>query len=235
MITEVSTCFTAEILNTDGAVVLIWYNNLRNSSPAHAEAVLDKVVKYKSFNCNKRNRMNDERRTLLKQCSINDLETLRKLSMETYETAFRSFTTDEIMQAYLQDAFSPEKLGTELSNPASAFYFLYADDKLAGYFKINVAAAQTDIRDPASIELERIYVLEIFRGMGLGSFLMQCVIDTALAYEKDYIWLGVWEKNEKAIDFYRRHGFEVVGSHPFYMGSEKQDDYIMRKNLFYEP
>lgn len=118
--------------------------------------------------------------------------------------------------------------------PLHRFFFLYVDDKLAGYLKLNEAPSQTDINDAESLEIERIYVLSCFQGAGLGRYLMEQAIRIAAEREKKYVWLGVWEKNEKAIRFYKKNGFYEIGTHSFVMGEDVQTDYIMKKDLVYE-
>ncbi|MDP4094000.1 MAG: GNAT family N-acetyltransferase [Bacillota bacterium] len=167
----------------------------------------------------------------IKECTIDDLSVLRELSYNTYNDTFRHMNTPSNMDAYLQKAFDTDKLREELINSNSLFYFLYADGQLAGYLKLNEHVAQTDINDPQSIEVERIYVTKEFQGKGLGHILLNKAIETAGIRKKSYIWLGVWEKNEKAIQFYKRNGFYVVGNHSFYMGEEEQTDFILRKDL----
>lgn len=135
------------------------------------------------------------------------------------------------MQAYLNEAFNMKKLRIELSNADSSFYFLYSDSDLAGYLKLNEASAQTDIHDRQSLEIERIYIAKEFQGKGLGHYLMDRAIELANSRKKQYVWLGVWEKNKKAIRFYKTSGFYEIGTHSFVMGEDEQTDYILRKNL----
>ncbi len=168
---------------------------------------------------------------IIRKCTFEDLHTLNEFSRRTYDETFRHMNTAENMKAYLDMSFDINKLGEELSNDASSFYFLYVDNKLAGYIKLNDYKAQTDINDPQSLELERIYVSGEFQGQGLGGVLIKKATNEAEALSKKYIWLGVWEKNNKAIEFYKRNGFYITGSHPFFMGAEEQTDFIMRKDL----
>ncbi len=168
---------------------------------------------------------------IIKKCAMEDLKTLKEISCMTYDETFRHMNTAENMKAYLEKAFDLNKLKEELSNNASSFYLLYVDNKLAGYIKTNDTQAQTDVNDPESLELERIYVLKKFQGFGLGGVLIKKAISEAEALGKKYIWLGVWEKNNKAIEFYKRNGFYITGSHPFFMGDDEQIDLIMRRDL----
>lgn len=81
------------------------------------------------------------------------------------------------------------------------------------------------------MEIERIYVVNDFQGKGFGNYLMDKAVSIAVERKKQYVWLGVWEKNEKAICFYKKNGFFEIGTHSFFMGDDEQTDYIMRKDL----
>ncbi len=167
----------------------------------------------------------------LRQCMITDLDELRQIAYQTYDDTFRDMNTPETMQAYLDMAFDQDKLRSELSNPQSTFFFLYKGDELAGYIKLNEGEAQTDLNNPQALEIERIYVKKEFQGQGLGKVLMQYAIEIAQNKKMRWVWLGVWEKNANAISFYQRSGFRVIGTHDFYMGEERQTDFIMRKDI----
>lgn len=82
-----------------------------------------------------------------------------------------------------------------------------------------------------SLEIERIYVRRKYQKEGLGKFLFHKALEVAEESNKKNIWLGVWEKNENAIAFYKKMGFVQTGSHSFYMGDEEQTDFIMIKTL----
>lgn len=168
---------------------------------------------------------------ILKKCHISDLENLRELAYQTFDDTFGHLNTPENMQVYLEKAFSREKLQDELTNPLSRFFFLAQGSQLVGYLKINEGEAQTDLKDSASLEIERIYIKKEFQGYGLGKKLIEQAVEIAVKEGKQYLWLGVWEKNQKAIAFYKKMGFREVGTHHFYMGDEKQRDFIMRRDL----
>ncbi len=166
-----------------------------------------------------------------RQCMSDDIYTLRDFSYRTYNETFAHMNTPSNMKAYLEQSFNINKLHGELSDNNSLFYFLYADGELAGYLKLNESPSQTDINDIQSLEIERIYVAKEFQGKGLGSVLMNEAIDIANMKKKLYVWLGVWEKNDKAILFYKKNGFFKIGTHSFFMGEEEQTDFVIRKNL----
>ncbi len=164
-------------------------------------------------------------------CESGDLDTLRTLAYRTFDEAFRHMNTPANMDAYLERTFTRAKLEEELHNPLSAFLFLYSDGVLAGYMKVNEGAVQTDLADPAALEIERIYVLRDFQGLGLGRALIENALEIARKKEKSFLWLGVWQKNENAIAFYARMGFRKAGTHPFIMGTDHQTDWIMRRDV----
>lgn len=166
---------------------------------------------------------------------MDDLVTLQEFSCKTYSDTFGHMNTPSNMKDYLEQAYDIDKLRDELSNSYSTFYFLYTDEKLTGYLKLNEYKAQTDIYDLQSLEIERIYVIKEFQGKGLGSAIIKKAIDTANIRKKSYVWLGVWERNHKAITFYKKNGFYVIGKHSFFMGKEEQIDFIMRKDLIMGP
>ena len=168
---------------------------------------------------------------ILRSCTSKDIHTLRELSIKTYYETFAHLNTPDNMKAYLDKAFEINKLRHELDDHNSSFYFLYFNDILAGYLKLNEAPTQTDINDSESLEIERIYVSSDFQGAGLGRCLIEQAISFAIERGKKYVWLGVWEKNEKAIRFYKKNGFYQIGTHGFTMGKDVQTDYIMRKDL----
>lgn len=165
------------------------------------------------------------------QCTTTDLEALQSISRDTFYETFHEQNSEENMAAYLYDAFSAEKLTAELENKHSQFKLLYVNEELAGYLKINTDEAQSENLGRDSLEVERIYILSSFQKLGLGKVLMAEAVKLANEKQKNKIWLGVWEKNMNAIAFYEKVGFERTGSHSFYMGEEKQVDFIMTKIL----
>jgi ribosomal protein S18 acetylase RimI-like enzyme len=81
------------------------------------------------------------------------------------------------------------------------------------------------------MEIERIYVLKEYHGHKIGQLLFEKAISIAKSMEKKYVWLGVWEKNERAIAFYTKNGFTVVDHHLFKLGDDVQTDYLMKRML----
>jgi ribosomal protein S18 acetylase RimI-like enzyme len=165
----------------------------------------------------------------IKKVSTDELEELRKLSIETFSDTFTEQNNEIQMKAYLEKAFNTDQLRSELSNPESFFYFVKEEDKILGYLKLNTKTAQTDQVLDSSLEIERIYLTQEAQGKGIGKLLMDFSIAEAKRRNLLCLWLGVWEKNEKAIAFYKSYGFEVFADHPFKLGDESQKDLLMKR------
>ena len=169
--------------------------------------------------------------TEIVKCGAGDLDTIREVGIGTYIETFDAHNPPEIMQAYLESAFAPEKLAGELSEPLSEFYLIRKDGEPAGYLKVNTGSAQTEDMGEDALEVERIYIRSAFKRMGLGRHLMDLAIELAGEHGKSKIWLGVWEHNSDAIKFYEKTGFVQTGAHSFFMGTDEQRDLIMTKRL----
>jgi diamine N-acetyltransferase len=163
-----------------------------------------------------------------RSCDQNDLMELLSISRSTYYNSFIADNTAENMQLYLDSAFSRNTLTEELEKNESEFYFVSLMDVVVGYFKINWGDAQKDMKGKDAIEIERIYVLKEFQRKKLGRQMLEKIIEIAKHKSVKYIWLGVWEKNIKAIRFYDRNSFEKFGTHDFMLGNERQTDLLMK-------
>ena len=166
-----------------------------------------------------------------RECKISDLDILVKISKDTFVVAFEKDNNPADFQDYIQKAFSPDRLKKEVENPNSIFYFVFDNETLVGYFKLNMGTAQTDVHDENAMELERIYVVQQYQGKNIGAQMLTEILVLCKKLNKAYLWLGVWEHNPKAIHFYQRHGFEKFGEHPYYIGKDKQTDWLLRLDL----
>ena len=165
------------------------------------------------------------------KCELPDLDLLLQISRSTFIEAFEDQNNPEDFWSYVNTAFSSKMLAEQMNNTDTEFYFTYVDGQLGGYFKLNENEAQTDIKTNDALEIERIYVKKEFQGQGIGAAMLKKIRAIALHRTKSYMWLGVWEHNLKAIDFYEKNGFVKFGRHPYYIGKDKQMDWLMRFDL----
>ena len=167
----------------------------------------------------------------LRVADFADLASLLDVAQTSFVQAFTEGNKPENVQAYLSQAFTPVQLEKEWRNPASTFLLASLEGKLVGYTKVNLAAAQTDVQDPDSLEVARLYTLEEVWGKGVGQFLLDAALAFAKEKGKTFVWLGVWEHNARAIRFYEKNGFKTFGNHPFPFGDEVQNDWLMRRGI----
>ncbi|MFC0559202.1 GNAT family N-acetyltransferase [Halalkalibacter alkalisediminis] len=167
----------------------------------------------------------------VKKGNLEDLQILQEISIETFNDTFKDQNSPENMKAYIERAFNLKQLEKELSKISSEFFFVYVDNEVAGYLKVNTNDAQSEEMGEEALEIERIYIKSNFQKHGLGKYLLNKAMEMAMERNKKKIWLGVWEKNENAIAFYKKMGFVQTAAHSFYMGDEEQTDFIMTKTL----
>ncbi|MCR8656592.1 GNAT family N-acetyltransferase [Paenibacillus endoradicis] len=167
----------------------------------------------------------------IKKCTLEYLGLLQEISVETFNETYKNQNSPENMKTYMDKAFNTKQLEEQLSNISSEFYFIYSNEELAGYLKLNFNNAQTETMGNNSLEIERIYIRKKFQKQGLGKYLINKAIELAMERNKEKIWLGVWENNESAVTFYKKMEFVQTGTHIFNMGNEEHLDFIMCKTL----
>ena len=159
---------------------------------------------------------------------LEQLIPLQEIGRKTFFDTFFESDSEESMSAYLATSFSSEKLTGELENPESEFYFATLNESVIGYLKINFGQAQTEIQNQNAMEIERIYVLQDFHGKKVGQLLFEKALVIAQKNKVDFVWLGVWEENHRALQFYTKNGFVAFDTHVFQMGDEAQTDIMMK-------
>lgn len=168
---------------------------------------------------------------IIKKVELVDLETLQNISKLTFTQTFAEANSEENLHKYLTEAFSTEKLSEELKDPNVEYYFSEINQIVIGYLKINFGSSQTELQDDNSLEIERIYVLNEYLGKSVGQNMYDYAIKRAQETSKEYVWLGVWEENSRAINFYKKQGFIEFGEHLFILGDDFQTDILMKKTI----
>jgi ribosomal protein S18 acetylase RimI-like enzyme len=167
----------------------------------------------------------------LRNVTIDDIDLLREVSIETFSSAFAHMNTAANMSFYLNQAFNPEQLKKELQDNDSTFQFLYDREQLVGYMKVNFGVAQTEAIHPDAIEIQRIYLRPHAQGYGLGRYMIQSAEAIGKSKNCPLIWLGVWDQNHRSIGFYGKMGYSIFDNHDFPFGDEMQTDHLMKKYL----
>jgi ribosomal protein S18 acetylase RimI-like enzyme len=165
---------------------------------------------------------------VIEKVNESEVEHLQYISRQTFAETFSGSNSKENMDKYLKENLSIEKLSQELNNENSHFFFIKDGERNIGYLKLNMGPSQTELKDETALEIERIYVIQEYQGKKVGQQLYDKAIQVAKEKKAQYVWLGVWEENHKAIQFYNKNGFEVFDKHVFVLGDEKQTDLMMR-------
>jgi len=167
----------------------------------------------------------------IKKVGLEDIDDLQVIGRQTFTETFSEGNSEEDMNQYLEEKFSVSQLKSELSDEHSMFYFAVVDENIIGYLKVNSGDSQTEIKDKNALEIERIYVLKDFHGKSVAKHLYNKAIEIAESENFDYIWLGVWEENARAISFYKKNGFVEFDKHIFKLGNDEQTDIMMKLHL----
>lgn len=167
----------------------------------------------------------------IRKAYLSEIIQLQKIGRQTFTETFSESNSEENMKHYLEEGFSTEKLTGELNDQNSEFYFASVENEIVGYLKINFGDSQTELKDTKSLEIERIYVSKEFHGKKIGQLLYDKAIELAKQKKSDYLWLGVWEENSRAIRFYKKNGFVEFDKHIFKLGNDEQTDIMMKLKL----
>ena len=154
---------------------------------------------------------------------------LAALGAATFVETFGADNSPEDIKAYVEKNFRADVQSRELDDPSVVVFVAEVDDMPAGFAKLQRSDAPACVEGAAPIEIARIYVGAAHHGRGIGAALMNACLDRARSLGATTIWLGVWERNERAQTFYRRFGFADRGDHVFTVGSDDQRDIIMAR------
>jgi ribosomal protein S18 acetylase RimI-like enzyme len=164
----------------------------------------------------------------IRKATITDLEAIQNISTQTFIETFAAVNTPENIENYVTESFNSEQLASEINNANSQFYLAASSNEILGYLKINFGDAQTENGNENALEIHRIYVSQAFHGKNVGQLLIDEVKKIAEHTGVDYIWLGVWEENHRALRFYTKNGFVEFDKHVFTLGNEEQTDLLMQ-------
>lgn len=168
---------------------------------------------------------------VIRRADPRDAERLAAFAEDAFHDTFAKDNRPEDMAAYSREAFGTEIQRREIEDPAVLVLLAERDGALTGYAMLRDGAAEPGVPGDRPIELARLYAGQRWIGAGIGRALMQRCLEEARERGHDTIWLGVWERNHRAMAFYRRFGFADVGSHAFQLGSDRQTDRLMARRV----
>jgi ribosomal protein S18 acetylase RimI-like enzyme len=162
-----------------------------------------------------------------------DAETLAKIAWQSFYDAFADHPKNapEDLKAYMDEAFSVEALTGEINDKDTIFFIAEIPGKMVGYAKLKQNSREDCVSGENPIELCRLYSVNEYIGKGIGKTLMLRCLDFAKERGHDFMWLGVWEFNFRAQEFYKKFGFEKCGEHIFQLGTDPQTDWILERKI----
>lgn len=160
-----------------------------------------------------------------------DTVRLAAFGRKTFGETFRPYNTAEDIQLHLDRTFGPDKQAAELADPEWTTLLQECEGELAGYAQVRMHDVPSSVTLPAPIELLRFYVDAKWHGRGLAAQLMNAVFEAAGRHHAKSVWLCVWQENPRAISFYGKLGFSIVGAQPFILGNDRQLDWVMARPL----
>ena len=173
----------------------------------------------------------ENKKIIFRRASIIDAPLIAEFGRQTFATSFGADNTAEDMEKYLSANFSIDHIQNQLSDQASTFILAFEQGKPVGYAMLYAGQAPPPVTGPRPVELVRIYVDTAIISKGYGSMVMRTCLEEARQGGFETIWLGVWEKNQRAIRFYEKWGFQQVGTIAFLLGDDLQTDFVMARRL----
>lgn len=167
----------------------------------------------------------------IRKANLEDAEILAKLGWQSFDEAFADHPENhpDDMKIYMDEAFSPETISEDLRDEKTIYLIAETDGEAAGYLKMKFDAREDCVSGVQVLELCRLYALDKFIGKGVGKNLMLEFFKIAEETKRDTVWLGVWEYNFRAQEFYKKFGFEKCGEHVFQLGNDPQTDWVLQK------
>jgi len=156
-----------------------------------------------------------------------DAARLAELAARTFAETYAPHNDPEDMAAHITARYSEAKQAEELADPAASYLLAELDGRLVGYAYVAAGRAPGAIPLDPPVGVGRFYVASDWHGLGVAQRLMAECVAEARRRGGRTLWLGVWQENPRAIAFYRKAGFQIVGTTSFRLGSQVQDDHVM--------
>jgi len=164
-----------------------------------------------------------------------DADALSAFARRVFDETFGPDNDPRDMGLYAENAFAPSVQHGELTDLARVCLIGESDGAIVAYALLHVGSTDPAVNGPQPVEIERFYVDAPWHGAGVADAMMDRVTSGAREAGGETLWLGVWDRNARAIRFYARRGFRDAGAHGFLLGTDLQTDRIMVHSLAAAP
>lgn len=160
-----------------------------------------------------------------------DAPVVAELARRTFFDTFAANNDAGDMALHLARAYGVPQQSAELTDPAITTLLVERDGDAVAYAQLRSGHVPDCVSGAAPLEVWRFYVRQEWHGRGIAQALMDRVTAEARERGARTLWLGVWEKNDRARAFYAKCGFADVGEHIFLFGTDPQTDRVMTLSL----
>jgi ribosomal protein S18 acetylase RimI-like enzyme len=168
----------------------------------------------------------------LRAATAADVTALAALGRDSFVAKFGDLYRPEDLAAFLAQSHAEPVVASQIVDPQMRIVLAERDGAPAGYCKLWLDCAWPEhARGANAVELVQIYTAPGATGSGIGAALMDWALAEARAFGADEIQLSVWSGNEGAQRFYRRYGFEKIADIDFWVGQQRDDEYLFAKML----
>ena len=168
----------------------------------------------------------------IREAGIEDAQNITHLGATTFDQSFGHLFKDRNdLINYFESTFSLDKIRNSIAKKNNVYWMVLDKDKPVGYAKILLNTTSEFIEHFVVCKLQRIYFLADYNSKGIGSTLQQLITEKAIECQQKYMWLSVLKENEKAIRFYKKNNYKIVGEHPFSIGKENFEFWVMSTQL----
>lgn len=168
----------------------------------------------------------------IRQAQPADVDTIVSLGQKTFVETYGDTNSKETVAAYVDKMFNQERIEKEVITFGERFFIAYVGDLPVGFTKLSENKQPKGLNGKKKIEVERIYVLKEYQGFKIGTELIEKVLQVADGEAYKIVWLSVWQKNNKAIQFYQKAGFVIYDTDEFEFGEEIHQDFLMKKEIY---
>ncbi|MCS6929598.1 MAG: GNAT family N-acetyltransferase [Saprospiraceae bacterium] len=175
---------------------------------------------------------------VIRRVHANELLILRDLAESTFREAWQTQNDPVHFEEYCRKHFALTRLAAEMADLQAEFYFSLLNDRPVAYLKLNLnrtpgqfARFEQPLWPGRAVQIERIYVSKFYQGQRIGENLLVFAERRGRQLDAAWLWLSVWQRAPRAVQFYEKNGFHIFGEEIFWVGRDPQIDWLMRKRL----